>query len=385
MGLHGPHPAGRESLARLETLSLQQDADTAMAFLSISRLTKTFGTNTTVKGADLEVERGEFLTLLGPSGCGNTTILRMVAGFETPTSGTIRIDGKDVTDLKPHQRKIGMVFQAYALFPNMSVRDNIAFGLKVAHRSASEIDARVKEMLELIKLPQLADRYPYQLSGGQQQRVALARALAIKPQILLLDEPLSALDAKIRVSLREEIRALQRQLGITTIFVTHDQEEALSMSDRICVMSEGRIEQLGTPFEIYNYPKTRFVASFVGTLNILRGKVTDGAAGRVQIDGQEVVTNRGLNGASTGDEVAVALRPEALSIGRANGQSNNLDGVIDEVHFLGSVVRIRVRFSDTAVSLDTFNRPNAAPPERGQPITVNFGREDILVLEGPAH
>ncbi len=337
-----------------------------MAFLSISRLTKTFGTNTTVKGADLEVERGEFLTLLGPSGCGKTTILRMVAGFETPTSGTIRIDGKDVTDLKPHQRKIGMVFQAYALFPNMSVRDNIAFGLKVAHRSASEIDARVKEMLELIKLPQLADRYPYQLSGGQQQRVALARALAIKPQILLLDEPLSALDAKIRVSLREEIRALQRQLGITTIFVTHDQEEALSMSDRICVMSEGRIEQLGT-------------------LNILRGKVTDGAAGRVQIDGQEVVTNRGLNGASTGDEVAVALRPEALSIGRANGQSNNLDGVIDEVHFLGSVVRIRVRFSDTAVSLDTFNRPNAAPPERGQPITVNFGREDILVLEGPAH
>lgn len=356
-----------------------------MAFLSINRLTKTFGSNTTVKGVDLEVARGEFLTLLGPSGCGKTTILRMVAGFEMPSSGTIRIEDKDVTNLKPHQRKIGMVFQAYALFPNMTVRDNIAFGLKVAHRSGSEIDARVREMLDLIKLPQLADRYPYQLSGGQQQRVALARALAIKPQILLLDEPLSALDAKIRVSLREEIRALQRQLGITTIFVTHDQEEALSMSDRICVMSEGRIEQLGTPFEIYNYPKTRFVASFVGTLNILRGKVTDSAAGRVQIDGQEVVTNRGLNGASTGDEVAVALRPEALSIGRANGSSNNLDGVIDEVHFLGSVVRIRVRFSDTAVSLDTFNRPNAAPPERGQPITVNFGREDILVLEGPAH
>ncbi|SHH04569.1 putative spermidine/putrescine transport system ATP-binding protein [Kaistia soli DSM 19436] len=353
-----------------------------MAFLSIERITKTFGATTTVKGVDLAVERGEFVTLLGPSGCGKTTILRMVAGFETPSSGTIRIDGKDVTDLKPHQRKIGMVFQAYALFPNMTVADNIAFGLKVARKNGAEIASRVKEMLELIKLPQVAERYPYQLSGGQQQRVALARALAIKPQILLLDEPLSALDAKIRVSLRDEIRAVQRQLGITTIFVTHDQEEALSMSDRVCVMSEGRIEQLGTPFEIYNYPKTRFVASFVGTLNILSGRVSDGAEGRIVVDGQEIVTSRGLNGASTGDALAVALRPEALSIGRANGSSNNLEGTIDEVHFLGSVVRIRVRFKESAVSLDTFNRPNAAPPERGQPITVNFGREDILVLEG---
>ncbi|MBN9018468.1 MAG: ABC transporter ATP-binding protein [Rhizobiales bacterium] len=356
-----------------------------MAFLSIERITKTFGTLTTVKGVDLAVERGEFVTLLGPSGCGKTTILRMIAGFETPTSGTIRIDGKDVTGLKPHQRNIGMVFQAYALFPNMTVADNIAFGLKVAHKSASEIASRVKEMLDLIKLPQVADRYPYQLSGGQQQRVALARALAIKPQILLLDEPLSALDAKIRVSLRDEIRAVQRQLGITTIFVTHDQEEALSMSDRICVMNEGNIEQLGTPFEIYNYPKTRFVASFIGTLNILNGKVSDSAEGRILVDGQEIVTSRGLKGAGTGDALAVALRPEALSIGRANGSSNNLEGTIDEVHFLGSVVRIRVRFKDSAVSLDTFNRPNAAPPERGQPITVNFGREDILVLDGAAN
>jgi putative spermidine/putrescine transport system ATP-binding protein len=355
-----------------------------MAFLTLERLTKTFGNQTTIHGIDLAVERGEFISFLGPSGCGKTTTLRMIAGFETPTSGTIKIDGKDVTDLRPNQRNIGMVFQAYALFPNMTVADNIAFGLKVAKKSSAEITKRVKEMLELIKLPDVGARYPYQLSGGQQQRVALARALAIQPKILLLDEPLSALDAKIRISLREEIRAVQRALGITTIYVTHDQEEALSMSDRICVMNDGRIEQLGTPFEIYNYPTTRFVASFVGTLNILNGQVLDSTSGRLGIDDQEIFTARELGGASTGDTLSLALRPEALSIGHANGGSNNLNGTIDEVHFLGSVVRIRVRFGSNIVSLDTFNRPHSAPPERGQPVTVNFTREDILVLDRPA-
>ncbi|MEX0695963.1 MAG: ABC transporter ATP-binding protein, partial [Dongiaceae bacterium] len=206
-----------------------------MAFLEIEALRKSFGLNAVVQHFDLAVERGEFVSFLGPSGCGKTTTLRMVAGFETPSTGTIRIDGKDVTRLRPNQRNVGMVFQSYALFPNMTVADNVAFGLKVAKRPVEERRARVEEMLRLIKLPTLADRYPYQLSGGQQQRVALARALAIKPQVLLLDEPLSALDAKIRVSLREEIRAVQRALGITTVYVTHDQEEALSMSDRIVV------------------------------------------------------------------------------------------------------------------------------------------------------
>ncbi len=199
-------------------------------------------------------------------------MLRIVAGFETASRGTIRIDGQDVTDLAPNARRIGMVFQAYALFPNMSVADNVAFGLKVAGVPKAERRSRVEDMLRLIGLPHIADRYPYQLSGGQQQRVALARAIAPRPRVLLLDEPLSALDAKIRVSLRTEIRDLQRELGITTIFVTHDQEEALSMSDRIVVMSEGRIEQVGTPFEIYNRPRTRFVASFVGTLGLLNGE-----------------------------------------------------------------------------------------------------------------
>ncbi|MDB5661172.1 MAG: transporter nucleotide binding/ATPase protein, partial [Cypionkella sp.] len=229
-----------------------------MSFLSITGATKTFGSNAVVKGFDLNVEKGEFISFLGPSGCGKTTVLRMIAGFETPTSGKIMIDGRDVTDLAPNKRRIGMVFQAYALFPNMNVFGNIAFGLKIAGLDKAQIETRVHEMLGLIGLEHLAERYPYEMSGGQQQRVALARALAPKPQVLLLDEPLSALDAKIRVSLREEIRAVQRQLGITTVFVTHDQEEAMSISDRIVVMNGGRADQIGTPSDIYNRPKTRF-------------------------------------------------------------------------------------------------------------------------------
>jgi putative spermidine/putrescine transport system ATP-binding protein len=353
-----------------------------MAFLELEKLNKTYGSHQVVQTVDLAVQRGEFVSFLGPSGCGKTTTLRMVAGFEEPTSGAIRIDGRDVTSLKPNQRNVGMVFQSYALFPNMTVADNVGFGLKVAKASAAEIKPRVDEMLNIIKLPHLASRYPYQLSGGQQQRVALARALAIRPQVLLLDEPLSALDAKIRVSLREEIKALQRELGITTIYVTHDQEEALSMSDRIMVMSEGRVEQIGTPFEIYNNPRTRFVASFVGTLNILRAKVLDPPSGRIAVDGQEVVAGGGVMGASAGDVRSVALRPEAVSLNGVGGQRNRLAGTIEEVHFLGSVVRVRVRIKESAVSLDTFNNPNAPPPKHGESVTLSFAPEDILVLEG---
>jgi putative spermidine/putrescine transport system ATP-binding protein len=368
-----------------------------MAFLDLSNVRKNYGSQTVVHKVDLDVARGEFISFLGPSGCGKTTTLRMVAGFEVPSAGAIRIDGRDITRLRPNQRNVGMVFQSYALFPNMTVADNVAFGLKIARKPASEIAARVEEMLKMIKLPQLGSRFPYQLSGGQQQRVALARAIAIKPQVLLLDEPLSALDAKIRVSLREEIRALQRSLGITTIYVTHDQEEALSMSDRIVVMNEGRVEQIGTPFEVYNNPKTRFVASFVGTLNIMKGKVADPAAGRIVIDGQEVFASKPVTHAQAGEACAVALRPEAATLHRSelqeaakiassfaqeSGPRNRMQGTIEEVSFLGSVVRIRVRFKDNAISLDTFNNPNATPPARGAQVTVTFGREDLLVLEG---
>jgi putative spermidine/putrescine transport system ATP-binding protein len=352
-----------------------------MSFIEIRNLQKAFGSQTVVHDFSLTVAKGEFVSFLGPSGCGKTTVLRMIAGFESVTSGQIVIDGRDVASLHPSRRNVGMVFQSYALFPNMTVAENIGFGLKVSDKPAAEAKARVAEMLELIKLPQLAGRYPYQLSGGQQQRVALARALAVRPQVLLLDEPLSALDAKIRVSLREDIRALQRALNITTIFVTHDQEEALSISDRIVVMNEGRAEQVGNPFEIYNFPRTRFVASFVGTLNILKARVLDPVAGRIDLDGHEVITGGGLSQASAGDVCTVALRPEAVTISAGEGAGNRLPGTIEEVAFLGAVVRVRVRVGEHAISLDMFNDPNVRPPERGAPATIAFKRDDLLVLK----
>jgi putative spermidine/putrescine transport system ATP-binding protein len=353
-----------------------------MRFLEIENLRKVFVGSVGVQHFDIAVERGEFISFLGPSGCGKTTTLRMVAGFEQPTAGQIRIDGRDVVGLRPNQRNIGMVFQSYALFPNMTVAQNIAFGLKIAKRPEVEIKLRVAEMLEMIKLPHLRDRFPYQLSGGQQQRVALARAIAGKPQLLLLDEPLSALDAKIRASLRSEIRELQRKLGITTIYVTHDQEEALAMSDRIVVMSEGRIEQLGTPFEIYNRPKTRFVASFVGTLNVLRGEVADPQKGTARVDEQEIRLAQPLDGTKSGERRAFALRPEAVSLAKAEPDRNALRGTIEDVSFLGAIVRIKVRLKENLVSLDTFNNQASPPPERGQPATISFAPADLQLLEG---
>src|SRR5262245_992179 len=308
----------------------------------------------------------------------------MIAGFETPSTGTISVAGVDITRRPPNQRNVGMVFQAYALFPNMTVAENVGFGLKVAKKPAAEIQRRVAEMLELIKLPALGSRYPYQLSGGQQQRVALARALAIQPQVLLLDEPLSALDAKIRVALRNEIRSIQQKLGITTIYVTHDQEEALSLSDRIVVMSEGRVEQIGAPFEIYNFPKTSFVASFVGTLNILRGEVADPARGVLRVDGQEIVAARGLEPARVGEPRSIALRPETVSLDEAATSGNRMRGTVEDVNFLGPIVRVRVRFAEHVISLDTFNNPTLTPPRLGQAVTVAFPREAVLVLDVPA-
>jgi putative spermidine/putrescine transport system ATP-binding protein len=352
-----------------------------MAFLEIDDLHKTFGSNTALHRFDMQIERGEFITFLGPSGCGKTTVLRMIAGFETPTRGTIRIDGRDVTHLRTRQRNVGMVFQSYALFPNMTVADNIGFGLRVARRPQQEIRKRVAEMLELIKLSALGERYPWQLSGGQQQRVALARALASKPQVLLLDEPLSALDAKIRISLRQDIRALQRELGITSIFVTHDQEEALSISDRIAVMNEGRIEQIGTPLDIYNYPRTRFVASFVGTLNILSGKVIDPATGKLAVDGQPLTTTQTLAPGDAGKKRLLALRPEAIVLEAPAAGRNSLQATVEEVSFLGAVVRIRARAQEAVISLDVFNDPNRILPQRGQPVALGFSHENLLVLE----
>jgi putative spermidine/putrescine transport system ATP-binding protein len=294
----------------------------------------------------------------------------MVAGFEQPTVGTIRINGVDVTRKSPNQRNVGMVFQAYALFPNMNVGANIGFGMRVARKPKTDIDTRVREMLELIGMPTLGDRYPYQLSGGQQQRVALARALAIRPQVLLLDEPLSALDAKIRVELRSEIRRIQRELGITTIYVTHDQEEALSLSDRIVVMSAGHIEQIGGPFEIYNYPKSAFVASFVGTLNQLRCQVVDPAGGKLSLEGQTLLSNSPVS-AAAGQQVLAMLRPEELHFGAADGE-NRLDGEVLSVVFLGAVVRVQVGIGSSVLTLDALNERRLNLPKVGDRQTVSF-------------
>ncbi|MGE3366509.1 MAG: ABC transporter ATP-binding protein [Rhizobiaceae bacterium] len=349
-------------------------------FLSIQHVKKSFGDVTVVQDFNLDAAPGEFVSFLGPSGCGKTTVLRMVAGFEEPTAGKILIGGKDVTRLKPNQRNIGMVFQAYALFPNLTVAQNIAFGLRVAGVNRADQDKRVAEMLNIIKLPQMGDRYPFQLSGGQQQRIALARALAPSPKLLLLDEPLSALDAKVRVSLRDEIRSIQKRLGITTIFVTHDQEEALSISDRIAVMYQGVAEQVATPFEIYNRPSTKFVANFVGTLNVLEGTVADPKKGTVKVNNDEILVKNSLNGHKAGDAVSLALRPEAIALGDDPGCDQKLSGKIADVHFLGSVIRVKVGIGKDIVSMDTFNKSTTPPPQVGQPADITFSSSDVLVL-----
>ncbi|ASW07075.1 ABC transporter ATP-binding protein [Rhizobium sp. 11515TR] len=352
-----------------------------MAFLELTHIKKSFGEVQVVHDFNMQIEKGEFISFLGPSGCGKTTVLRMIAGFETPTAGTLSINGKDQRALKPNQRNIGMVFQAYALFPNMTVHDNVAFGLKVAGMVKPDIDKRVKEMLSLIKLDHLAGRYPYQMSGGQQQRVALARAIAVKPQVLLLDEPLSALDAKIRISLREEIRAIQQQLGITTVFVTHDQEEALSISDRIVVMNAGRADQIGTPFEIYNTPATRFVASFVGTLNLIEGKVVDPDSNRIMIGDQGVTLKQSVTAYKPGDTVSLALRPEAGSLAESAKGDTALTGEVSSAHFLGSVIRTRMNVAGNTISFDMFNSPGMMPPSVGEKVTLRFASSDLLVIQ----
>jgi putative spermidine/putrescine transport system ATP-binding protein len=341
-----------------------------MAFLELTDVYKSFGSFIAVDNFNLQVEKGEFVSFLGPSGCGKTTTLRMIAGFEKPTSGVIKIAGQDLTYTPPNQRNVGMVFQSYALFPNMTVAGNVGFGLKIAKKSGAEIKQRVEEMLNLIHLPAFGHRYPYQLSGGQQQRVALARALAIQPQVLLLDEPLSALDAKIRLELRSEIRRIQQELGITTIYVTHDQEEALSVSDRIVVMSAGKMEQVGTPFEIYNFPQTSFVASFVGTLNQIQCRVVDAAKGLLAHNGQNLSTTSPVE-AANGAAVRVMLRPEELHLGQFEGE-NQLTGRVNTVTFLGSVVRMKVDLGDTLVTLDALNERKLTLPEVGQSQTVSF-------------
>ena len=351
-------------------------------FLNLQNVRKEFGEAVAVDTFNLEVSSGEFVSFLGPSGCGKTTTLRMVAGFEQPSSGSIWLAGKDVTYAKPNERNIGMVFQSYALFPNMTVAKNVGFGMKVRGHPKAEIDDRVKEMLTLIHLENRGDSYPYQLSGGQQQRVALARALAIRPQVLLLDEPLSALDAKIRVSLRAEIRSIQQRLGITTIYVTHDQEEALSLSDRIVVMNTGKIEQVGTPFQIYNFPETEFVANFVGSLNTATAEISDPAQRLLSVDGVQFVSAEAMDGLKRGDKVRIAIRPERFSFASEQKKANVLDCRIENITFLGSVVRIQIMIGNTRFNMDTFNNPFLDLPKIGDMDQVTCSKEAVLILDG---
>lgn len=355
-----------------------------MAYLTLSNISKQFGDAYAVQDFNLDVEKGEFVSFLGPSGCGKTTTLRMVAGFEAPTSGKITLDNADITYKAPNQRNVGMVFQSYALFPNMTVAQNIGFGLRVRKEKESAIKDRVKEMLAIINLENRGDSYPYQLSGGQQQRVALARALAIRPLVLLLDEPLSALDAKIRVSLRAEIRSIQQRLGITTIYVTHDQEEALSLSDRIVVMNVGVVEQIGTPFQIYNFPGTAFVAGFVGTLNATTAEVVDPANGLLIMNGVELVTAADLSEKQKGEQVRIAIRPERFSFASDGKKANVIDCKIENITFLGSIVRIQVLIGDAKFSMDTFNNPFLELPKIGDETQITCSKEAVLVLGIPA-
>ncbi|MDX2139082.1 MAG: ABC transporter ATP-binding protein [Chloroflexota bacterium] len=353
-----------------------------MTFLTLSHVRKEFGKAVAVRSFDLSIDRGEFVAFLGPSGCGKTTVLRMIAGFEQPTSGTIELQGKDITRVPANRRNIGMVFQQYALFPNMTVTDNICFGLKVAGASRTDMNQRAAEMLDIIGMKEFGSRFPSQLSGGQQQRVALARALAIRPQVLLLDEPLSALDAKIRMSLRQEIRSIQRQLGITTIFVTHDQEEALSIADRIVVMNRGLVEQVGSPRDIYNQPETQFVASFIGTLNVMKAAVADKAGGKVALDGQHIQTADSLEGLD--GSVSIALRPESIALNPELNGGNHLTATVDEIYFLGSVVRVRTRLQEQYLNVDTFNNPGLVLPARGESVTLGFTPSAVKVLQDHA-
>ena len=313
------------------------------AYLRVDNLTKKFGDFTALKDISLDVFEGEFVCFLGPSGCGKTTLLRAIAGLDIQTYGRIEQAGRDISGLPPSERDFGIVFQSYALFPNLTVNRNVAYGLENRKTPKPEIDTKVAELLQLVGMPEQGSKYPAQLSGGQQQRVALARALATSPGLLLLDEPLSALDAKVRARLRHEIKDLQLKLGVTTIMVTHDQEEALTMADRIVVMNEGVIEQVGSPEDIYSRPESPFVADFVGTMNFLPGTA---GAGHVKLDGIELATN-GANDdedAAAGDAITICIRPEdVVTRGVTKDTANAVPAVVETLEFLGSFYRVTLQ------------------------------------------
>ncbi|MEM0084293.1 MAG: ABC transporter ATP-binding protein [Candidatus Methanomethylicia archaeon] len=351
-----------------------------MVRVKLDGVNKRFGNVVAAENVCLDILESEFFTILGPSGCGKTTLLRIIAGLEKMDSGRIFFDDVDVTNLPPYLRHTGMVFQNYALWPHMTVFDNVAFGLKIRKISKDEINRRVKEALELVKLSGLENRYPHQLSGGQQQRVALARALVIEPRVLLLDEPLSNLDAKLRIEMRSELKSLQKRLKITTIYVTHDQDEALTLSDRIAIMNSGRILQIGSPIEIYNKPRNLYVASFIGKCTLLNGEVKDVEDGYLAVKCDDMM----LWGVPVSDEftikigskVACILRPEHFKI-HVSEKDNVFVGYIKHISFLGShnEVRVKVNGNEILAIFDSdFNI------DVNKPIKIAIPRDRVMIL-----
>jgi putative spermidine/putrescine transport system ATP-binding protein len=311
------------------------------AYLDLDQIEVAYAGVTALHPLSLGIQRGEFFCLLGPSGCGKSTTLGVIAGFLPASSGRVSIDGRNVTALPPQQRQIGVVFQSYALFPHMTIAENVGYGLKMQKRDRSEIDRRVGSLLELVRLEGKAKRYPRQLSGGEQQRVAIARALAIEPRLLLLDEPLSNLDARLREQMRSELKRIQRTTGVTTVFVTHDQEEAFGVGDRIAVLNQGRLEQLGTPIEIYRHPKTSFVAKFIGRSNCLRGQLS--ADGELfQVNGHAFRSAKKDSAVASQSQV-LYLRPEELLLSPTPEQPNSIPGTVTEIVYGGAVVNYRIR------------------------------------------
>jgi putative spermidine/putrescine transport system ATP-binding protein len=346
------------------------------ASVSLQDLGRSFGAVRALDGLSLEIAPGELVALLGPSGCGKTTALRIVAGFEDADSGSVTVDGSNISGVPAARRDIGMVFQSYSLFPNMSALDNVGFGLRMRKLGSAQRREQASQLLDMVGLADHAKHYPHQLSGGQQQRVALARALAIEPRVLLLDEPLSALDAKVRLQLREQIRTIQQRLGITTLFVTHDQEEALSMADRVGVMREGKLEQIAAPDELYAHPATAFVAEFVGTMNRIPGELL--GHGQVSVLGTTVpVQGQSPAEAFKASGVDVLVRPEDLTVRAASNDEGA--GIVATRTFLGSVTRIAVLLSgDTTVRVDVPSVTAAATPP-GTSVQVTIAATEVLI------
>lgn len=359
----------------------------AEPYLQIQSVTKKFDRTLALEEVSLDIPEGEFVFLLGPSGCGKTTLLRIVAGLESPTSGRILQKGKEITHLSPAKRNIGIVFQSYALFPNLTVYQNIAYGLENRKLPKSHIQRRVSEMLEMVGLQGYETRYPAQLSGGQQQRVALARALAISPSLLLLDEPLSALDARVRANLRIEVARLQRQLGVTTIMVSHDQEEALTMADRVVVMDQGRIAQIGTPEEIYHSPATPFVADFVGLMNFLPAVVSTPELRRVKIGEVEVNLLQEISHPA-GQDVLLAIRPEKVQVVEIlnNGRENVLRARVQEVEFIGAFYRLHLQLgqAERLIAYLSPQRSSAQAIREGEEVPVYFPPDQLRVYPKPS-